>query len=177
MHKHALPAIVLTVLALLIVSVSSPGKAALAQKENKDGLPPGKAAALAQDVVERLYRAVEARDLDGVMKLVDVPFCVDGRDIIKDRVKLCKFFEKSLGRVKAGTKFKIHIRKVAPMLDYIENKKAPPSRGADLSAFLTRNHRVVFVETERPDPPGGFQPAWIGVNIENGTAKVVGIVD
>jgi hypothetical protein len=133
--------------------------------------------ALARDVVQRLYKASDDRDVDAIMKLVDVPFCLDGREIIKDKVKLRKIMEKSVARQRAGMKFKIHIRKVAPMLDFIENKKVPPSRGADMSAVLAKNHRVVFVEIERSGPPGGFQPTWIGVNFENGKPTIVGYAD
>ncbi|MCI0462453.1 MAG: hypothetical protein L0Z62_36340 [Gemmataceae bacterium] len=176
MNRHTPRTLLLTLLSLLMVAVSSPHSGvASAQEKDKNGLPPGKAAALAQDVVERLYKAFNDRDLDGMIVLVQVPFCLDGREILKDTGKLRKSWEKSLARQKPGVKLKFHIRKVAPMLDFIEEKMAPPSRGADMSAVLTRNHRVVLVEIERPGPPGGFERTWIGVNFENGKARIVGI--
>jgi hypothetical protein len=137
---------------------------------------PDKARALAKEAVERLNKAVEGRDLDALMKLVDVPYCQDGRQIIKDREELRKAFEEVWAkRPKQPAKIKFHIREIATIMEFIKKKNAPPSRGADLSAVLGENHRVVYVEFERPT--GGFQPVWIGVRIDRDQARIVGMVD
>lgn len=130
--------------------------------------------AIARDVVERLFKAVLARDVEGLMKLIDVPWCHDAREIIMDKEKLREEFSKAFKRERDSSKDKVHIRMIATLAKFREAKKAPPTRGASLGEVLGKNHRVVFIEVEHD---GRFQPVWIGVRLEKGKGKVVGMVD
>jgi hypothetical protein len=130
--------------------------------------------ALARGVAERYMKAVLDRDVDAVMKLVDVPWCHDAREIIKDKAKLREKFRDAPMRPNAFANAKVHIREVATLEKLREKKKGPPARQVSLGEVVGKDDRVVFVEVEHD---GRFQPVWLGVRLEKGEARVVGFVD
>jgi hypothetical protein len=156
----------ITTTGLLLVLPAFVIAATVAQADKDD--------ARAREAVEQFIKAALARDLDGVMKHVDVPWCQDARRIVKDKEELRKAFLKSFQRPGQLMEAKLHIREVGTLEQLREKKKGPPARDVSLGEVLGKEHRVVFVELEHD---GRLQPVWIGVRLEKGEAKVVGTVD
>jgi hypothetical protein len=130
--------------------------------------------AVAREVVARLMKAALARDVEAVMKVVDVPWCHDGREIIKDRDRLRDTFRDGFARARKLKMPQAHIRQVGTLESFRRAKKGLPGRKVSLDDVLGKDHRVVFVEIEHD---GRFQPTWVGVWLEQGRGKVVGILD
>src|SRR5262245_9149847 len=130
---------------------------------------------LAAKAAESFFNAWQQQNLTNVMKVVDVPWCHDGREIITDVQKLRDVFGKAFADSKDLPKNKLHIRKIGKLAEFRKDKKGPPSRKVSLAEVLSKDDLVVFVEIERPN--GRLQPTWIGVRLEKGQAKVVGAMD
>lgn len=129
--------------------------------------------ARAREIAERFTKAILDRNLDETMKVVDVPWCSDAKEIITDKKKVAEQFRESFQEQRFNVS-RIHVREVATLRTL--KGKAPPKRNkqASLGVVLSANHRVVYLELEHD---GRFQPVWIGVNLDKEEAKVVGVVD
>src|SRR5688572_21683849 len=104
-----------------------------------------KADAVARELAETLCKAVLARDLDGVMKVVDVPWCADTREIIEDRDVVREEFRRSFARGRDFSRARVHIRKVATLAAFRKDGKPPPTRKVSLGEVLGKDDRVVFL--------------------------------
>lgn len=152
---------------LLVTVVVLMVQKAHAEKEDSD--------ILARKAVEGFFNAWQQQDLASIMKVVDVPWCQDGREIITDAQKLREVFGKVFADSKELPKNKLHIRKIGKLAEFRKDKKGPPARTVSLAEVLGKDDLVVFVEIERPN--GRLQPTWLGVRLEKGQAKIVGAVD
>src|SRR5262249_2820431 len=129
---------------------------------------------LAREVVERFFRAFTAKNLDGLMKEVDVPFCREGGKNIEKRDDLEPFFQKVL-QARNPSKDSIAIKWVTtlPELEKREGKFTDEERKT-IEAVLGKDHRVVKVEWNRAGD--GKHRRLIFVRFQKSTAKVVGII-
>jgi hypothetical protein len=146
---------------------------ALAVPPRPDGADKDKADAIARDLAEGLAKAIFARDVEAIMKLVDVPWCHDAREIINDREKVRGLFREAFAKSPDYSKAKAHVRKIGTLAAFRAAKKDPPSRQVSLGEVLGKDDRVVFMEIEHE---GRFEPLWLGVRVKDG-GKIVGFVD
>jgi hypothetical protein len=71
-----------------------------------------KASQMAEEVATNFARAVEAKDLDGLFKVVETPWLDGGKSVIKDRGQRKKLLEKKLSG--ASTAARQRIRATTP---------------------------------------------------------------
>jgi hypothetical protein len=128
----------------------------------------------AKETVERFFKALKAKDIDGLMKAADVPFCREGGKNINKREDLKQFFQKAL-KVRDLSKDAITIKLVTtlPELEAAEGKFTDDERRACEEA-LGKDHRVVKVEWTRSGKDR--HRTLILVRLHKGTAKVVGLI-
>jgi hypothetical protein len=128
----------------------------------------------AKEAVARFFMALKAKDLDVLMKEVDVPFCREGGKNVEKRDDLKRFFQKALG-VRDLSKDTITVKQVTtlPELEKSEGNFTGDERKAAEEA-LGKDHRVVKVEWDRFGE--GQHKALVLVRIRRGKAKVVGII-
>jgi hypothetical protein len=158
-------AILLFVAATVVV-----GTGARVVAEEKDA----KTDTQAKEAVEEFFKAFKAKDIDGVIKTVDVPFCREGGKNIKQRDDLKQFFNKALD-LRDPSKDSITVKLVTtlPKLEASEGKLTDDERKA-VEEVLGKDHRVVRVEWDRVGE--GKQKRLILVRFQKGEAKVVGIL-
>lgn len=128
-----------------------------------------KANAQAREVVEKLAKAVKAKDIDAVMKIVDVPFFWDGKKTIKDRDDLRKeivgvFAEKDFSEVTLEVKEVFTVEVVQGKLKEKEREL--------LKDVVTKDDRVVLLGTNMDK-----DKVAVFVRLRDGKARVVGIRD
>jgi hypothetical protein len=130
--------------------------------------------AQAKEAVVQFFKAFKAKDIDILMKAVDVPFCREGGKNIDKRGDLKLFFSKAL-EVRDPSKDTITVKLVTtlPKLEASEGKFTDDERKA-VEAALGKDHRVVKVEWDRGGD--GKHKALIRVRLQKGKAKVVGII-
>lgn len=129
----------------------------------------------AKEAVEQFAKALVGKDVDGLMKVVDVPWCMEGKRLIKDRDELKKEFIKLLD-AKDFSKDKVAIKLVAPLPKFEEavGKKLPDDHRKMFEEVLGKDHRMVLIEVEQGERKG---KGVIAVRLQDGKARVVGIVD
>lgn len=150
--------------------------AVLAVPERPPAADPDKRDAVARELAQAFCKGVLARDLDAVMRVVDVPWCSDAREIIEDKDTVREEFRKNFAEDKPRdfSGAKVHIRKIATLAEFRKQNKAPPVRKVSLGEVLGKNDRIVFLEIENA---GRFQPVWLGIRFNDKKGKVVGFVD
>jgi hypothetical protein len=128
----------------------------------------------AKEAVVQFFKTFKAKDIDGVMKVVDVPFCREGGKNIEERDALKQFFQKAL-EIRDPSKDTITIMLVTtlPKLEESEGKFTDDERKA-CQAALGKDHRIVKVVRNRSGE--GKHEALILVRLQKGKAKVVGII-
>jgi hypothetical protein len=133
-----------------------------------------KADSQAREAVSQFFKAIKAKDIDDLLKAVDVPFCREGGKNIEDRDDLKRFFQTALG-ARGPSKDTITIKLVTtlPRLEEAEGKFTDDERKA-VEEALGKDHRVVKVEWDRFGE--GKHRALILVRFREGLAKVVGII-
>lgn len=130
--------------------------------------------ALAREAVEQFFKAFNAKDIDSLLKGVDVPFCREGGKNIDKLNELKPYLQKALDtRDPSKDKLAIKLVTTLPKLEEAEGKFTDNERKA-VQAVLGNDHRVVKVEMNRGE--GGKHVHLIFVRIQNGKAKVVGII-
>jgi hypothetical protein len=109
------------------------------------------------------------------MKVVDVPWCHDGREIINERGKIEASFRDNFARPRDLSKYKVQVREVLPSAGATKGKP-PPRRQVALTDVLDATGRIVYVELVYE---GGFQPLWLAVrlDLDGGGGKIVGFID
>lgn len=129
---------------------------------------------VAKETVEQFFKAFKAKDLDGLMKTVDVPFCREGGRNIDKRDDLKQLLQKALD-VRDPSKDTLVIKLVTtlPKFEASEGKFTDNERKA-VEEVLGKDHRVVKVEWNRSE--GGKSMYLIFVRLEKGKAKVVGMI-
>ena len=133
-----------------------------------------KADAQAREAVGQFFKAFQVKDLEGLMKVVDVPFCREGGKNVEKGDDLKQFFKTALDR-RDFSKDKIRITLVTTLakLEELEGKFTEAERKA-VQGVLGKGHRVVKVEWDRHGE--GRHRALIFVRFQEGKAKVVGII-
>lgn len=133
-----------------------------------------KADAAAKETVEELFKALIAKDIDRLMKVVDVPWCImDRKQIVKDRDELKKRWQKGLDRRDYSTT-KIAVKLVAPLskMEASLGKKLPKDSRKLLEEVLGKDHRMVLIEIEQGERKHTIVAA---VRLQDGKARVVSI--
>jgi hypothetical protein len=130
--------------------------------------------ALARRVAEEFGQAMLARDLAKIMAKVEVPWCHDAREVIRDKEQVREQLRASFAKARDLSKAKLHVRKIATLAAFRDAKKEPPSRRFSLADVLGKDHRIALLEIEHE---GQFQPLWLGIRLEGDKALVVGFVD
>jgi DNA polymerase III delta prime subunit len=141
---------------LIIVAAAGPAVAADADTDKQ-----------AKEIYGQLFKAIKAKDLDGVMKLVDVPWFGLGKDVVKDEEEVKKRFKEFLDRIKDTSELKVDIKEVMSYAQFREKHKDKKDLLKLLDELkLTKEDRVLQV----------FQAAVL-VRIRDGKAKVVGVIE
>jgi hypothetical protein len=126
------------------------------------------------EVVEKFGKAFKAGDAAECMKLVTVPFNLDGREVIKDAGVLKEFIDKTCARQKQKPIDKLEIVYVKTLAELEKEKKAP-SRDVSFAEVLDREmDRMVFAHAINGDRKEGVM---FGVKIDKGGARIVGLFD
>ena len=125
---------------------------------------PGTNEALARAAVDQYMKAVKAKNLDDIMKTVDVPFYMDGKKNIKDQDELRKLCAK----LEAHASYKIAI---AYPYEELRTKLSKQDQEL-LKEVLAKGDYVLILEVVTAN--GGMERATIAVKIREGKAKVVG---
>jgi hypothetical protein len=126
----------------------------------------------AKEAVAQYIKAMKDKDLDGLLKVADVPFCENGRRVIREREALKKMYQTVL-KEKEFSKAKVKVKMVTtlPKLEELSKDKFSEKERKNLGEVLGKDHRVVLIEIERPDGKKG--QALLGVRLRDGKAKVV----
>jgi hypothetical protein len=127
--------------------------------------------AAAQTVLKDFFRARERRNLDDLMKTVDVPWYHDGKSVITDRKELAQEFHGLLAR-KGQSKADYQVRRLLPYRLLKDRFTADERRMID--SVLTDEDRIALV-TVRPAGTDQESTMLLFVRLRNGQAKVVGI--
>src|SRR5215475_2208702 len=84
---------------------------------------------LAKETAESFCKALTSKDVDGMMKLCDVPWSRAGKQVIKDRDELKKEFQKAVNRDGvAGFKFEFGKVGTLEKLEEEAGKKLPEEK-------------------------------------------------
>lgn len=128
----------------------------------------------AKEAVVQFFKALKSKNLEVIMKAVDVPFCREGGKNSEKRDDLKRFFQTVLDK-RDLSKDTITIKLVTtlPKLEQSEGKFTDDERKA-VEEVMGKDHRVVKVEWNRFGE--GKHMALILVRFREGKAKVVGII-
>jgi hypothetical protein len=134
-----------------------------------------KADTLAKEAVEQFTTALAAKNIDGLMKVADVPWCQKGSLIIKDRDELRKYWQQVLDR-RDFSKAKVKVKTVAALPKFEESlgKKLPKESRQKLEEVLGKEHRLVLLEVAQGERK---HETVFAVRIQDGKAKVVGSIE
>jgi hypothetical protein len=127
-----------------------------------------KADAQSKEVVEQFMKALKAETTEAALKVADVPFFWDGKEVIKEREELKKAFAQVFAE-KDLTQIEYTIKEVST-LEKMREKLSEKEREL-LKDVLEKDDRVVFVELK--------SDAFLAVmvRIREGKAKVAGFRD
>ena len=159
-----------SILRLILVPVALVGTAVRTGAEGKGNGTDAKARA----AVEQFFKAFKAKDLEGLVKTADVPFCREGGKNIEKRDDLEKFFRKALrARDPSNDTIVIKLVTTLPKLEESDGKFTDDERKV-VEEVLGKDHRVVKVEWNRFGE--GVHKTLIFVRLLDGKAKVAGII-
>ena len=150
------------------------------------GAGPAKEDEIARTVAENFLKAIWKRDADATLKLVDVPYCIGGKQILKAKEDLKEeitdLCEQNPREVRKGEQ-KIKVLKIGTLSQFAQEKKFKDieeifGKRHSLFFVLTKDDRIVFAELVpqegEKEKRGRF--LFIGVRINNGKGHVVGVV-
>jgi hypothetical protein len=141
---------------LIIVAAAGPAVAADADADKQ-----------AKEIYGQLFKAIKAKDLDGVMKLVDVPWFGLGKGVVKDEKEVKKRFKEFLDNLKDTSELKVDIKEVMSYAQFREKYKDKKDLLKLLDEMkLTKEDRVIVASQ-----------AAVVVRIRDGKAKVVGVIE
>jgi len=132
---------------------------------------PDKRDLLAKEATERFVKALIAEDVGAVMKVADVPFFWDGRQIVQERDKLRVEFERVFAR-KDLTQLQYEIKE-CHAFDKLPKNAFSESDRKLLGGILENSDRIVLVMWKAPARDG----MAIAVRIREGKATVAGFRD
>lgn len=143
---------------------------------------PGRAAAddtkkpgeLAREAVLAYIKAANTRDVEAAMKVVDVPFYVTEKVIIKERDEMRKLLEVAARRKNGELKLRIQDVGTLEQLEKKTGKVLIKEKRKPLIEVLGKEHRIVQVEIT--DNLGTTKAAF-AVRIDGSKAVVVGHFD
>jgi hypothetical protein len=117
---------------------------------------------------DRFMKAVWKRDLEEVMKTVDLPFFWDGVENIKDRENLKSKLQRLVGRDRSKIEYKV--RAVYPFAEWAEKASLRTKDHELLKEVLDKTDRIVVFGLTKD----GIE---IAVRVRGNEAKVVGFRD
>lgn len=127
-----------------------------------------KADTQAKKTAERFLKAMKAEDVQGILKVVEVPFFLDGKKVIKNREVLKNSFA-SIFAKKDLTQIEYEIKEVQTCATFQE--KMSEKERKMLNEVLNKNDRIVII-TVKPR-----QRLAVMVRIRDGKPFVAGIRD
>jgi hypothetical protein len=125
----------------------------------------------AKAAVAVFIKAVKARDVDGVMKIADVPWFTDEKKLIKNRDDLKAYVSKKLEGLKDPDQIPVNIRRVQTWEKFDQKKKLDADEQKLVNEALGKNGLIVVVG--RGDEDAGF----LLIRVDAGKAKVVGVAN
>jgi hypothetical protein len=122
----------------------------------------------AKEIHGQFVKAIKAKDLDGMMKLVDVPWIGFSKEVIRDEKVLKKALKDFLDSIEAPSKVKADIKEVLSYPKFHHEKFKDKKEVLKLldELKLTKEDRVI-VEAN----------AAMIIRIRNGKAKIVGVLE
>lgn len=141
-----------------------PSTTSAASDQDKDEKRDAKASA----AVEQFLRSLRAKDLDSLMKVLDVPFFLDGRKIVTDRAELRKEFSELL----ADKDFSKLVWKIKEVKTHEEMKGKLAKKDAQMLKDIVQNDDLVVhvILNERDG-------ALLFVRFRAGRVQIVGLRD
>ena len=128
----------------------------------------------AKEIVRKFFKALQARDVEGSLKMMDVPWVgLFSNELVKDRQELKKQWAKFLKEVKFAGEPKLEIKQVLTFPQFREKYKerlGKTTKALD-QLKLTADDRVVL---EQSGKSGG---SAILVRMRDGKSKIVGIIE
>jgi hypothetical protein len=121
----------------------------------------------AKEIHGQFVKAIKAKDLDGMMKLVDVPRIGFSKEVIRDEKDLKKALKSFLDSIEDPAKVKADIKEVLSYATFREKFKDKKEVLKLLNALKLTNDDRVIVEAN----------AAIVIRIRDGKAKVVGVLE
>jgi hypothetical protein len=122
---------------------------------------------LAREAYLRFCQAFNKKDLDGLMKVVDIPWLASGKPVVKDRDKLQKIWKDLLARKNIGVPLPLPNWKVEPVAFLRKAAKEDKE-------FLTRLKELGLTKEDRVVNEG---ITIFIVRLRKGEAKIVGYFD
>jgi hypothetical protein len=123
---------------------------------------------LAREAYLRFCEAFNKKDLDGIMKVIDVPWVASGKPVIKDRAELGKIWKELLAKPSSGISLPL-IKKVK-----IEPLSVLRDAAKDDKEFLKKFEELRLTKDDRAVDEA--LTIFI-VRVRNGDAKIVGHYD
>lgn len=128
----------------------------------------------ARDTVAAFTKALKAKDVDALMKISDVPFCHDGKEIFKERDQLQEMFAKNVKKQNfADVKFDIQDVGTLEELEKKAGKKLKEEKRDKLVEVLGKEHRVVLIEIDDGEQK---HKAGLAIRLDGDKAVIVAIV-
>jgi hypothetical protein len=136
--------------------------------------PGAKPDVLAREAVDQFFKAFKKRDVDGLLMVVDVPFCREGGKDIEKRDELKQFFQKALER-RDPSRDTFTFQRVTTLPEWEKSEgKFTDAERKTLEKVLGKEHRLVRVEWNRVGD--SKHKTLILVRLQKGKARVVGIL-
>jgi hypothetical protein len=121
----------------------------------------------AKEIHGQFVKAIKAKDLDGMMKLVDVPWIGFSKEVIKDEKDLKKALKGFLDSIEDPAMVKADIKEILSYAKFREKFKDKKEALKLLDVLKLTNDDRVIVEAS----------AAIIIRIRDGKAKVVGVLE
>lgn len=124
----------------------------------------------AKQAVDKFFAALKAKDIDAVMKTVDVPWFHDGRRILRDAKDLKAELEQLL-KSKDLTNLSYEIRQVISYAEVRGDLDDTTRNLGDEVLDKAQDDRVVLLSVKNPKP----EKLILLVRIRKGEARIVGL--
>jgi hypothetical protein len=112
-------------------------------------------------------KALKAKDLEGALKVVAVPFMKDNGQIVNDQDELRKYLKEAIAAIKDPSTAPVEIIDVVPYAKARDKANQDDRKASD--QVVSKNDLVVFVGREKK------RIFSVLVRVREGKAKVVGL--
>ncbi len=129
----------------------------------------------ARELVGQFMKAMQRRNLDDIMALVDVPWCHDMKTTIYDRKELEVDFSRLLEKHRDRPSIHFEVRPAYPYQDIRE--KLSETERKDLDKVMRPTDHVVLVYVKNPSPTAKAEQEVVVLFVRHrqGECKIVGL--